>query len=529
MATALTIKVEPIGPNQQALADAATRLEQHLVARAGEKGGAAPRLLGLELVDSARDPDPAPSSPGLRAVYYDYEANQALRVESGPEGSDAVVTETAAQPVPSPGEFADAVEILTQDAQLGAAVRGKRLRPYRPMPPLIPADLPDGRQERTLGVGLLPTGTGNGERHEIVGVNMIQRRVERFPDGAPATSRAAEAPCGVPGADQLTANRGDAGRVRVTVLQGSTELWRFIAIRPAASSGDSGSGVELRQVHYRGRRVLFQAHVPILNVKYDDDACGPFRDWQWQEGMIQATGRRVAPGFMLASSPAKTILQTRTDQGNFLGVGVYVQGQEAVLVSEMEAGWYRYVSEWRFHADGTMRPRFGFDAVDSSCVCARHHHHVYWRLDFSIEEAADHLVKEFNDPAVQAGGNWHTLQFETRRLRDAARKRRWRVENSRTGRGYAIVPGSNDGTAKGDSYAKGDLWVLRWRPGQIDDEPLPDGHTEILIDKFKNRESIVNQDLVVWYGAHFSHDVHAEEEPGHAGHIVGPDLKPHNW
>jgi hypothetical protein len=312
-------------------------------------------------------------------------------------------------------------------------------------------------------------------------------------------------------------------------LQGSTELWRFIAIRPAASSGDSGSGVELRQVHYRGRRVLFQAHVPILNVKYDDDACGPFRDWQWQEGMIQATGRQVAPGFMLASSPAKTILQTRTDQGNFLGVGVYVQGQEAVLVSEMEAGWYRYVSEWRFHADGTMRPRFGFDAVDSSCVCARHHHHVYWRLDFSIEEAADHLVKEFNDPAVQAGGNWHTLQFETRRLRDAARKRRWRVENSRTGRGYAIVPGSNDGTAKGDSYAKGDLWVLRWRPGQIDDEPLPDGHTEILIDKFKNRESIVNQDLVVWYGAHFSHDVHAEEEPGHAGHIVGPDLKPHNW
>jgi len=29
-----------------------------------------------------------------------------------------------------------------------------------------------------------------------------------------------------------------------------------------------------------------------------------------------------------------------------------------VLVSEMSAGWYRYVSEWRFHADGTIQPRF---------------------------------------------------------------------------------------------------------------------------------------------------------------------------
>jgi hypothetical protein len=34
--------------------------------------------------------------------------------------------------------------------------------------------------------------------------------------------------------------------------------------------------VELRYVDYKGKRVLYRAHVPILNVKYDGNACGPY-------------------------------------------------------------------------------------------------------------------------------------------------------------------------------------------------------------------------------------------------------------
>ena len=52
-------------------------------------------------------------------------------------------------------------------------------------------------------------------------------------------------------------------------------------------------------MHYRGKRVLRRAHVPILNVKYDRDRCGPFRDWQYEEGKIEAQGTDVAPGFRL--------------------------------------------------------------------------------------------------------------------------------------------------------------------------------------------------------------------------------------
>src|SRR5215213_6876384 len=71
--------------------------------------------------------------------------------------------------------------------------------------------------------------------------------------------------------------------------------------------------------------------------------------------------------FAVGQAPAQTILESGTDSGNFRGVAIYRQGRETVLVSELKAGWYRYVSRWRFHDDGTIRPRFGFSAVRNSC------------------------------------------------------------------------------------------------------------------------------------------------------------------
>jgi hypothetical protein len=119
---------------------------------------------------------------------------------------------------------------------------------------------------------------------------MIRRRVERFEGGAPLTALANTGVCGVPlAADQATTDQGVAGQAWVSVYQGTTLLWRFLVVRPSSSSGASGSGVELRYVDYRGKRVLYQAHVPILNVRYDGDKCGPTATGN-TGGMIQATG-----------------------------------------------------------------------------------------------------------------------------------------------------------------------------------------------------------------------------------------------
>jgi hypothetical protein len=461
-------------------------------------------------------------SKAFRTTLYDYEANRTLFVDGSVGGKKITIIESAIQPPVSQFEFDAAVKLIGRNRAFSTAFAAKQLRPYHPMPPLIELPLPDGRSERVVAVGLLPV-DGKG-RHEIVGVNLSRRSLIRFERHAPENSRANAQTCGVIYAGQATAQHV-AGEVWVEILQGNTVLWKFLAVRPAASSGTNGSGIELRYVDYRGKRLLYRAHVPILNVLYDANACGPYRDWQNMEGMIAANGTDVAPGFRLCNAPAQTILDSDNDSGNFLGVAIYIEGSEVVFVSEMEAGWYRYVSQWRFHVNGTLKPRFGFGAVSSSCVCNLHHHHCYWRFDFDIRTPGDNVVQEFNDPPIIGRSNWHTKLFEIKRYRDIAHKRKWRVSNSRSGEAYDIIPGPKDSTALGDDFGRGDVWVLHYRASEIDDGVHAVGPPyEADLDQWVNGESVLNQDVVVWYGAHFTHDLHVE-----TGHIVGPDLVPVKW
>jgi hypothetical protein len=532
----LKLKFEARGPDPGRIETASRALADHPLVRES-LARTRSRLLSFEMLEP--DPEtktaragPAPSA--YRATFYDYTNNRAILVDGDLDQPKRVrVSESGSQPLPTYEEFAEAVKLLMKDEKVGAALRDGQLKAYRPMPPLIDVESAEGRHERTIGVGLFPV--KSDARHEIVGSNLIQQGVVRFDEGAPGRSSAIEGVCGPDYVQQPTTSSA-AGQVWITVSQGGTVLWKFLAVRPAASSGTRGSGVELRFVDYRGKRVLYRAHVPILNVRYDNDACGPYRDWQNEEGMIQANGVDVAPGFRLCPTPAKTIFDTGSDAGNFGGVAIYVQGQEVVLVCEMEAGWYRYISEWRLHANGRIRPRFGFSAVQNSCVCNVHHHHPYWRFDFDIRTAGHNRVREFNDPPLVGRSKWHTKSFEIRRPRNPARKRKWRVENTVTGEGYEIIPGPDDGVATTSPdwpYGRGDVWILRYHGNELDDgvNCTTGGFgcvTEANLDGFVNGEAINNHDVVVWYAGHVTHDV-AHEEPGEFGHICGPDLKPVNW
>jgi len=286
------------------------------------------RLLSVELIEPGLEIKPIriPAPPRYyRATIYDYTNNRTVWVDGRFDDLDrAEVSESGHQPLPSRGEFDAAVQILLEDPELGPPIREKQLQARLALPPLIPQELPDGRVERIVAIALL-----DGDRsQEIVGVNMVRDSVIRFERGAPDGAGAPGETCGPPGVDSNTTRT--AGQVQVTVTQGGTVLWRFIAVRPAASCGTNGSGIELRFVDYRGKRVLYRAHVPVLNVKYDNNACGPYRDWQYEEAFFQANGTNTgATGFRLCPTPAQTILDTGSDSGNFRGVAVYVQGQEA--------------------------------------------------------------------------------------------------------------------------------------------------------------------------------------------------------
>jgi len=529
------IDIERFGPGPEVIDEVSQTVLDHPSVRE-YLSGTRHRLLSVRLLEPAVEgkPDEPVPPDRYRATIYDYTNNRVVLATGSLDDiqGSLEVSEAGHQPLPTKEEFDEAVEVLLEDEDLGPAIREERLVPYRPMPPLVEAELPDGRVERTLAVGLLPRERGAG--HEIVGANMIHRTASRFQEGAPALARARAQTCGLPNANQAATPRGLAGQFQVTVpASDGSPLWSFLVIRPSASSGTNASGVELQNVRYRGKLVLFWAHAPILNVRYDGNACGPFRDWLFEESWIQADGTNVAPGIRRSQAPAQTILESGSDSGNFRGVAIYRQGRETVLVSELQAGWYRYVSRWRFHDDGTIRPRFGFSAVEDSCVCNIHHHHVYWRFDFDIGTDVNNEVREFNSPPILPPDTWHTFQFEARRLRRPDLSRRWQVRNTQTGDAYDLIPGANDGIA--DAFAPRDFWVLRFNDNQVDDgisaapsqAGLSQANAPADIGRFINGESVFNQDVVVWYAAHFTHDLH--EENGDTGHIVGPALRPVQW
>src|SRR5260370_14232572 len=73
-------------------------------------------------------------------------------------------------------------------------------------------------------------------------------------------------------------------------------VWKFTWIPPTASSGmeNGRSGIELRNVYYKGHEVLYQAHVPVLNVLYEKTCLAPsYRDWQNQLAPFQANNVKV--------------------------------------------------------------------------------------------------------------------------------------------------------------------------------------------------------------------------------------------
>jgi hypothetical protein len=515
----LKITIVPYGPSQETIDAKKVSLLNNPSVKSYLKGTRV-RVLSFELMDDnpRKTKDHAPPER-FRAIIFCYDNNRALAAEGRFDSEKIKVTVLANQPEEfSDEEFKEAVDILTNDIYFGPLLRENSLKPYRPMPSISYAQQGNA-VDRVVNVGL--SSRDGSQSPEIVGVNMVHRKVERFGSGAPKTAIARPTACGLPNAGQSSTGRGASGQYLMTVSQGQTVVWSMTVIRPSASSGTRASAIELRDVDYMGKRVFGRAHVPTLNVEYVNGACGPYRDWQYQEGMLSATGTNIPNtnnSFRLCTSRPQTILDNATDTGNFLGVAVYTEGNETVLMSELEAGWYRYICEWHFYTDGSIQPVFGFGGVNNSCVCNDHNHHVYWRFDFDVSGASPNTVY---GPGLRGWGSAFTTEIKL--TRSIGADNTLHILNPATGDAYALIPGNKDGTAQSDPYARGDAWILRRDPngGELDDGYNNTGGsgTAINMDQFVNGGSVQGTDVVVWYGAHFLHTVDDE-----LSHKVGPQI-----
>src|SRR5215210_2257345 len=193
------VNIEPAGPGPEVLDEVSQALSEHasVQERLSETRS---RLLSVELLN----PQDADEADGLepdryRTTTYDYTNNRVILTTgslSDIQGS-MEVSESGEQPLPTSEEFEEAVEILLEDPDLGLAISEQRVKPQPAMPPLLTeATRPDGRIERTLAVLLLSR--SDEAPNEIVGVNMIDRTVLRFPESAPSEALASHHACGLP-------------------------------------------------------------------------------------------------------------------------------------------------------------------------------------------------------------------------------------------------------------------------------------------------------------------------------------------
>lgn len=527
------ITVTAWGPTQTDIDRAKMRVENNAAVRKALKGTKY-RLISFSYVENDSKAQSAKAPTRFRVVFYDYTNDRTFVSEGDFAGAENIdIREYDFEPGVSAEELTGAFDIIRRDTEFATLHKQGKLEISEAMPPVSRLD---GERLVNVGIKILPGGD-----NQIVGVSFKNNKVVRYEGDAPPTSLASPEACGIPSSGQQPTGSGLAGQYQLNVSQNGETLWEMLVVRPSASSGRSSerSGVEVRDVKYKGKSVMKRGHNPILNVEYAGNACGPYRDWQYSEGHFDAPpegATNPAPGIRIlaAGQIAKTALESGIDSGNFQGVAVYTQNNETVLVSEMNAGWYRYIMEWRFAADGTIRPRYGFGAVNSTCVCNAHNHHIYWRFDLDVVNPINTIYR------VGRGNDFRQLiSNETTFQKNIFTKSpNFMVKNSSGNESYTLMPSIADGVA--DAYGKGDAWFLKYQagvgnePGELDD---PNTNTTANLAPWVNNESLVNQDVVIWYAAHFYHDDNELNllNPDRSGeilegtHVVGPDLRPTNW
>lgn len=528
-ATGNIVTAIPWGPNQ-ADYDAAILYARNSPAVRKQLLGVRSRMISFQTIDAeSKSSEPRVPPSRFRAIFYDYSRNRDVIADGRFDRSEPLkISYSNDQLPPSDDEFDAAVDLLKGDRDIGPKITAKARTVYRPMPPVLYQYEPNERVQRTIFVGL--QSGDDPQNNEIVGVNMITNKVVRYPSKAPKAAKSSAQSCGLTSSGG-TNGRAIAGSARVTISKPvgnaeQVELWDFIVNRPSSSSGTDGSGIELIDIKYNGKMVLKRLHIPVLNVQYLF-SCGPFRDWQYAENDFStpAGSTDLAPGIRFCPSPATTIVENRADAGNYRGVAIYNDTNATVLVTEMAAGWYRYLNEYQFLNDGTIRPRFGFGSTISSCVCISRTHNTYWRMDFDVNSSFNRVyqVNQAGAPVLKS------TEYTTNRSPGI----KWVIQDAVTGDSVTLTPNSNDGTAEGDSFAKGDFWLLHYQPfpAEVNDVVGIPFDPSINLAPYLNNEVTDNQDIVIWYATHInrSDDTSFANDPLLNGtYTPGPDIKA-NW
>ena len=346
----------------------------------------------------------------------------------------------------------------------------------------------------------------------------------------------------------------------------TTDHWTMQVVRPcltqATTAGGRGGGIEIRNVRYRNavaspfRNVIFKAHTPIINVKYQNDGCGPFRLWTYQESPYICTGTAdTVNGRCNGVATTNCNNPPGGDVGTFCGVTVDTTTYPGILIftTVVRASWFRFQLEWHFHQEGTIRPAIKWTASNHPCLQTKSLDMVYWRIDWDIEGSIPNQIEELNlwgvAPAPDYWLTWDPLFVEMNRMRDGFAGRWYRVRNTNTNRAYIMFPPEfwtedPDGSATAPGIA--DIWALRYNTAlqeETDDCAAPLGgvafcslggsagywpHLSRFIDQTSDSTFLLARDVVTWYGASHIRPAVPAGTPtaGDCNRVTGPFLTP---
>jgi hypothetical protein len=293
-------------------------------------------------------------------------------------------------------------------------------------------------------------------------------------------------------------------------------VWEMCWLTPLRSSGPRGSGLELRNIHFRGVLMVKRAHSPNLFAEYLGGAGGDcYRDWKDENSAFAAeAGVRNILGTptITAKTNCDVSLAPTASYPNcpYTGSGVTVPacataGTLAIenlpsnggmrLTTQYTAGWYKYTARYIFTPNGDIDTEFGFGNSNGTYNNVTHWHQNYFRFDFDINGAA-------NDQ-IRLGTIVQPNEFFA--FRSASQQ--YQVIDADGGYGYQINPGPNDDTypanESGRNFHSTDIIGTKFVNNEFSDNPTWNlGDCTMRPQNIVSAaESIDRQDVVLYYRA----------------------------
>ncbi|WP_030762477.1 copper amine oxidase [Streptomyces griseus] len=316
-------------------------------------------------------------------------------------------------------------------------------------------------------------------------------------------------------------------------------------------------------------RVLSSARLAQIHVPYDDggaeydDLTGAGFGWGLQDlKAAECPGGTLTTVKVPDVGQVKGLCTTTRARGHAYrmaadsGTGVHqAQAKDLLVYTVNKVGWYEYISEWRFSADGTIGANVGatgsLSPVDYNATDGRgwplgkgargyatsHAHNVFWKLDFGLDGGKDRIEQYDSTVTPPTGDGSPTVTTRrtavTKELAGDARNMRWWRVVSGTGknadghaRSYEIVPGHTD-THAGRGFTKHDVYFTQARgceqyaSNNIGNCAPNAGDS---VDKWVNGETLTKP--TVWVNIGFHHIARDEDQQPMPVHWQGFQLAP---